>query len=282
MSIAGYIPLASMSPINRKIEGHLVVAIKAYCDGSGKYPDPNCKYLTLGACIATPDAWTEFEKRWATILNRLDSPPLHMKDARFGANEFEGWSESRVDDLLSALRDECFIPIMFQTHRDDFYFASCTVNLPDFECASLKSSGVRSRTPAALCAYHIAEVAKMMLPDDKTSPTKKRGLFEMWFDHGEDFQHFVQKEWEQRKKDWHKDVLSHLVTVAPADYRDVIGLQAADFVAWHVNRYYTTGEDWAGLATGPLRSPSLPQYWKYENLLRAMPDGWTFTPKEID
>ena len=113
----------------------------------------------------------------------------------------------------------------------------------------------------------------MMLPDDSSSPTKKRGGLEIWFDRGERFQHSVQKLWEKRKNR-RDDVMSHIITITPADYRQVIGLQAADFVAWHVNRHHASGEDWAGLVSG-IAAPSLNQYWDYERLMRAMPDGWS-------
>lgn len=83
------------------------------------------------------------------------------------------------------------------------------------------------------------------------------------------------------KKDWENDVLAQLGTIAPADHRRSIGIQAADFIAWHTNRYFCTGDDKIGLVGGTLRHVSQPQYWEYENLMRAMPDGWRFTPQEI-
>ncbi len=272
--VADYIPMASISPINRKIDRHLIIALKAYCDGSGKRDDPNSDYLTLGGCIATPEAWTTFELRWAEILERHCSPPLHMKDAYHGKGDFKDWTRQRVNALLVALLNECFTGVSRKVHPDDFYFASCTVNLADYQRAARESSGVRSREPEALCAFHVTANALMLLPDDFSSPTKKHGGLELWFDQGERFQHSVQKLWEKRKKNRRDDVMSHIITIAPADYRKVIGLQAADFVAWHVNRHHASEDNWAGFVS-EMAAPRLNQYWDYEGLMRVMPDGWT-------
>ncbi|MSQ16464.1 MAG: hypothetical protein EXR54_02690 [Dehalococcoidia bacterium] len=78
-----YQPIARFSAFNYRRFLILAVAIKAYCDGSGKSDDPACQYLTLAGCIATPEAWETFEKRWHDALARNDCDYLHMTDANF-------------------------------------------------------------------------------------------------------------------------------------------------------------------------------------------------------
>lgn len=280
MSLVEYIPLATLSAINRVRIGHVQIAIRAYCDGSGDPRDANCQYLTLGACLATPSAWSTFETLWANVLARHDSPPLHMTDAQSLNGDFTDWRRPQVDALVTDIYNQCFSHVAYAAHRDDFYLASCTINMEDYRRAAKESSGVRSRTPQALCTYHVAAAALMMLPDDSTKPLKKDGMLEVFFDRGERFLHVLQKEWERRKKNRHDDVVSLIAMIEPVDYREVVGVQAADFLAWHVNRYYVTGSVDAGVISR-LAAPNIQQYWQYENLMRAMPDGWTFTPKEI-
>lgn len=263
--------MASISPINRVIEGHLVIAIRAYCDGSGSTADPNCNFLTLGACIATPVAWQTFETRWAIVQARHQSPPLHMKKAMHLRGDFEAWTMEQVDALLSDLHNECFAEVARRAHPDDFIFTNCTVNLADYRRAALQSSAVRALKPEALCTFHIVHVALTMLPDNAGKATQKDGFLEIWFDMNEPFQHFVQKEWERRKKR-RRDILSHVATVAPGDYRDLIGLQAADFVAWHTSRHFTYGDSWPGFLN-MAAAPNVLQYWDYDRLIAALPDG---------
>ncbi len=263
-----YIPLASMSCINRVVRGHLQITVKAYCDGSG-HNDRNSHFVTLAACIAAPDVWTDFEAHWAAILNKHGCPPLHMADARQGRGDFEGWRQRQVNSLVIDLLNQCFTEIV-GSHRNDFTSATCTVNLADYRRAAERFPGVLSHTPEELCTHHVATTTLSMLPNDDASPinvAEGSGGVEIFFDRNEPFQHYIQKEWEKRKGNWYGDVVSRIMTIAPADYRNVIGLQAADFIAWHVNRYFNDPRDrWAQLV-GITARPNVQRYWNYDSLI---------------
>jgi hypothetical protein len=77
----------------------------------------------------------------------------------------------------------------------------------------------------------------------------KDGEVELYFDRNESFRGHVYSEWaikKRSKKPWWSDMVK---TVAPARMEDTPGLQAADMVAWLLNRHYSQGDlgNWVGV-----------------------------------
>src|SRR5574338_49381 len=107
------------------------------------------------------------------------------------------------------------------------------------------------------------------MPDDPEYQFGKAGMVELYFDMGEPFIKIVQKDWERRKKN-RDDEVRRIVTVAPADHRDVRALQAADFLAWHANRGHKERE---GHQQARMYSwfavPLTHRYWDYASLIAA-------------
>jgi hypothetical protein len=251
----------------------LAIAIQAYCDGSGKLNDRNANFLSLAGYMGTPNAWRQFEERWKRVLQRWGCQYLHMNEARTLKEELaiaRGWTKSRVDALLVDLFNQCLSPIGWENFKGEFYGASCTVNLADYRkaCADIPSL----KEPEAICIDFIVTIALMILPENHKLPLGKEGTVELFFDKGESFMHKIDRIW--RSKPNHKlegplQLVSH---IGPTDMRVVIGLQAADFLAWHTNRYYTHGLDeetgaFAGI-TRILATPTFARYYDYEQLKR--------------
>ena len=250
------------------------IAVRAYCDGSGKSNDPQSRFLTLAGLIAPPAAWAPFEREWAIVLDEHNSGPWHAKDAYALTKDFEGWTIERVKALRRDLLNRCFSDI---THRKDFVHASCTVDLSDYRRAAVDMPAVGEVSPEALCAFWIAHVAIGWLPENKNDPLLKDGTIELFFDRDEGFQHHIQKEWERRRKNRWSDIVSRIVHIGTADHRDVVGIQAADFLAWHTNRGHTRPEtDATSMLISWAAAPLSRRVWDYETLIRA------YTLKESD
>jgi hypothetical protein len=264
-----YLPIDSLLAVHRgKI---LAVAVQAYYDGSGKSDDPNAQYLTLAGYAGTPNAWRQFEECWSRVLKRWGCQYLHMNEAHSLQGEFvaeKGWTESRVDSLLADLFNECLSPTGWGNLKGEFYGASCTVNLQDYRkaCADVPSL----KEPEAICVDYVVTIALMALPENRKLPIGKEGTVEIFFDKGESFIHKVDRVWRSKPNSKLRGPLQLVSSIGHADMRDVIGLQAADFLAWHTNRYYTHGmNEKTGSFAGVIRvlaSPMFERYYDYEEL----------------
>jgi hypothetical protein len=78
------------------------------------------------------------------------------------------------------------------------------------------------------------------LPENLNSPFGKEGTVELFFDKGEPFMHKIDKIW-RTKSENKPQVLQLVSSIEQSDTKTSIGLQAADFLAWSVNRYHTYG-----------------------------------------
>ncbi|MDO8750412.1 MAG: DUF3800 domain-containing protein [Dehalococcoidia bacterium] len=247
----------------------MAVAIKAYCDCSGKSDDPRSEYLTLAGCIATPEAWYAFEKRWGEALIRNHCDYLHMKEANALQGAFSvanGWTAIRVSDLLSDLASSCF-------PTETIVSANCTVNLPDYRRAVEIYPQLRNYRPEQFCVTHVVNVAASMLPTDNSRPFGKDGTAELFFDKNESFMKHVYKEWKRRgaKRDVNWGLIS---SVGAVDSKTVYGLQAADFLAWNINRYFVTRDaDHAEIAMRAV--PNIdPVYMDYDSFIATAKEEW--------
>lgn len=270
MLMTEYLLIDSLLAVHKG--GILAVAIQAYYDGSGKTNDPNAQYLTLAGYAGTPNAWRQFEECWSHVLERWGCQYLHMSEAHSLHKEFvaaKGWTGSRVTSLLADLFNECLSPICWDNFKGEFYGASCTVNLADYRkaCADMPSL----KEPKAICVDFVVTIAMRALPENLKLPFGKEGTVELFFDKGESFMNKVDRIWRSKPNNKLKGPLQLVSGIWHADMRDVIGLQAADFLSWHTNRYYTHGmNEGTGSFSGLIRALSTPmfveRYYDYEEL----------------
>jgi hypothetical protein len=259
-------PLASISPLNSPRAGLLAIVIKGYCDGSGNSDERGNGYLILAGLIAPPDAWDRFEHEWRATLDDHKSPPWHSKDAYGRAGEFKEWTLERVKALRNDLYKRCFEKIAQQQR---FVHSNCTVNLADYERAKIDMPIIGETSPEALCAYWFVNSATGWLPKNESDPLGKDGELLLYFDMNERFQHYAQKQWERRKRNPH-DIVSRIVAITPVDHRDVLAIQAADFLAWHTNRGRMMPDTYQSAnMMSWFAAPRHFVYWDYETLIRA-------------
>ena len=235
-------------PIDKLLATHggirLAVAIQAYYDGSGKSNNLTTKFLTLAGYAGTPDAWCQFEKCWAKVLQRWDCKYLHMKEANSLQEEFvisKGWTRERVSALLADLFNECLSPTGWVDFKGQFYGASCTVNLMDYRKAREEKPTLKEAE--AICVDYVVTIALKALPENRNLTFGKEGTTELFFDKGESFMNKIWRVWCSKPNNKLIGKLGLISSIAGVDSRNVIGIQAADFLAWHTNRYYTHGLD---------------------------------------
>ena len=266
MSLAEFIPISSLSAIHRSLAYHLMVTIQAYCDGSGKVDDPRARFLTLVGVIAAVGDWKEFEERWDGVLTRHHSPPWHSADANALRKDFVGWTDERVLAVKADLFNTCFSGIGIPR---GFICGVCTLDLGDYKRAADQLPAIRDIRPEAFCAFRIAGIALDSLPNNPDASLRKDGVLELFFDMNEPFRHHIEKEWGARKKDRWGDILSRIVSIASVDHRQVLGIQAADLLAWHTNRGYVTGDKTASFYSRMAMRFLRQEYWDYDGLIAA-------------
>src|SRR5262249_9657185 len=88
--VTRYISLGDLLVLSRGNHGAVVV-LKAFFDESGHSGDS--AFVCLGGCIASLEAWTEFEIKWEQKLHQYGIACFHMTDFESNWGEFENWKE---------------------------------------------------------------------------------------------------------------------------------------------------------------------------------------------
>lgn len=222
-----YIPIRDLSAFSGG-QRSLAITLKVYCDGSGKSKEVKCRFLTLAGIMASDDYWREFESKWETVLEKYSVPYSHMRKLLRGEEPFHGWRDRTkqlfVGDLLNVLGT--------LDHRD-LVASTLTINLDDYR--QLAIGGNRIRPAEAVCGDYVMTHAFR-------HPRFSEGRAEILFDRGESFIKYVERIW-SRNKDNASSWASYVVTVAPADMKKVLPIQAADLLAWSANRENTSKEE---------------------------------------
>jgi Protein of unknown function (DUF3800) len=183
------------------------VSLSAYFDASG-HPS-HSKFLVVSGLIASVDQWILWKKQWDAILLSEKVKAFHAADCNAAKREFLGWDEIRIDwflrRLAATMQGFCKFSI------------SNIINLADYRKLDKKYPLTEGLPPYALsaraCMAEINRWKKIFSPD---SPV------EIFFDQGE-FQRgkFI----ERMRHDGLPDPIFR-------DHREVVAIQAADFLAW--------------------------------------------------
>lgn len=208
-----WISICELSAYNSFLEGHQLIVLKSYFDGSGKSADPQCRFLTLVGYVAPPAVWPPFEAKWRAILKKYRVEYLHANEERLRGNpllvaeQLEAIDAARHGGMrtVGAILD-------LEAHR--------TLSL-EF---ALPASG---RICAEYCLNELLRQANSVC---------------CFFDQGEEFYKEVNPYWERKEApDWcpHLQRVRELAQVNQAKFP---GIQAADLFAWHVNRTLTRAD----------------------------------------
>lgn len=191
---------------------------------------------------ADDSVWAEFDRGWKDILSSHNPPApyMHMKDA-IPLNEpftrSNGWDNRKVYHLIHKL-----IKFMSGMDKNKFRQFVCTIDMDAYR--KLEASGIRMDTPLDICNGCPEVILKWYIKDYP-------GIIEhlhFFFDQTEPFEDNFRKLWKAQKQNSFyphgNDIFWGLIkTVTSADMRDRPALQAADMLAWSVNRDLTSTHD---------------------------------------
>ena len=231
-----------LSSILQDGKEHLLIALESYLDASGNIK--NVPYLTLAGMAADDLLWADFNRQWGNMLNSHPLRPnyMHMREAEKLEGEFrqdKGWTNKKVNQLVGDL-------LIYLSHLDKKKFRQffCVIDMDAHR--KLEQEGIPLDDPIDICnkgcpeiilGWYILDYPKLIIDSAH-----------FFFDQTEPFEEPFKQKWiaekERRVNVAAGDVFWSIIkTVTSADMRQHPPLQAADMLAWAVNRDLTSDAD---------------------------------------
>lgn len=233
-------------------EKDILIALRVHLDSSGK-PAID-QFITLAGFAAPDELWKDFETGWDKIL-KGHSPKadyVHMKEINALDKGFSsplGWNQHSAFTLAA----NCLV-YMSHLDKDRFCMFYCTVDTGAWH--KLKHEGYDIPEPIELCnefcvfGIQIWYAYKFPLKSE-IFDLKTDGQHYV-FDRNEEFYLPFRAKWNLEKDNFENTgALSPWILiddVTEADMKKVPGIQAADILAWSVNREHTAPAGYPGKA----------------------------------
>ena len=181
-------------------------------EGCGRF---DCKRVSGLACLAAPiDLWFDFERDWGRVLEHHGRKRSHMSE--------DHWDDAFTTDRLRLVQS-------FINDTERVCAAISVVRLDDYETAA-KAHPVKIPTHTCLNIYWCLDQIYKQFP---------KGRVGFAFDRGESFFDEINRHWQRKNLARRNPTLSRISTLVKADNLCSYSLQAADFLAWEINRQRT-------------------------------------------
>ena len=210
--------------------------LTVYFDGSGSYSHgQSSKYLTLAGLGAPADAWARFDASWSLILHGRNHGRavdyLHMREAVHRQGAFSGWGWSEVEFLIQGAIG-ALMSLTIGGGGQTFALA-CSLSLEDYSATTGAFRDTPIAEPYAICSY---SAFSQVLESWSKSPESILRPFEAYYDQGEPFRGYITSLWQAKSTHarfpgWH-----YVSNIGSKDMKNTPGLQAADVLAWSINR----------------------------------------------
>lgn len=248
-----------------KRAGRHPIAIQAYLDSSGKAHENR---LTLAAFAASDYVWADIESQWMEVLGKHPLKPgyIHMRELCSLRGEFsrdKGWTQEEAFGLVNQML--IFLQ-HFKHERLQMYY--CTIDL-EARRRLVRDEGYKIPLPIDLCNEFCSETvlkAHLKKAWDSNPTTHVAEEMSFVFDNGEGFFGPFHKKWLGEVKRFRREggfnpwnVITNVTT--STDMKRLPGLQAADLLAWAVNREHTVPEGTAGKYHAHFMRQVISQYY---------------------
>lgn len=206
--------------------------------------------MTIAAFVGYDEIWQEFETGWAKILDG-HSPKaayVHMKELVRLIKGFDwklGWTATKAFELVG----KCLV-YMSRVDKKRFRMFYCSIDLNAW--SKLKMEGYPLPDPIEMCnefclkgilGWYVEQHPSgvLNLPEDSAH---------YFFDRDEVFEEPFRDQWNIGKSKFEsvgeKSLWILIDEVSSADMKTVPGIQAADMLAWSVNREHTAAKELPG------------------------------------
>lgn len=206
-------------------------AFKGYFDESG---DDGAQHNALAFCgyVGTVDQWKDFEREWGKVLADNEAPYLHMKElnnphgklARFAGKENQDARKKLLGDLISVIA------------KSGFTCAGSLIRLPDLKDFNAEYKINLEALPLAI--YATMGELYMLYPD---------AMLELIADRMDEPEKTIATAVEYSKSYVFYDAsknMSWLPLKGEQTFRNVLPIQAADFVAWEARKEHERKNGW--------------------------------------
>jgi hypothetical protein len=225
------------------------MSIRVHIDSSGKR---NNRFMTLAAFSGDDEIWEKFDTDWQQILSSHDprADYIHMKEVArqiLGFDWKRGWTPQNSFGLVN----KC---VMYMQHLDKNKFGMfyCGIDLNAWR--KLKAESYDLIDPVDICNRFCSEIVLashlLKYPELIANPDLRVEGVRYFFDRDEEFQQPFEDKWNQGKKRSEalgvKDVWDYVEEVAAVEMTKVPGIQAADILAWAVNKENTSSGNLPG------------------------------------
>lgn len=209
-------------------ERELIVMLKVFADGSQTYPDGSAApAFTVAGFLAEKIAWHKFQKAWRKARRSAEIEHFHMADyeARSERHGYDKWSEAKREAVLNRL-----IQLVSDTVVVGF---AATMLKADYDAlTSEQKVNLCHDNPYSFCANEFLGMMSAYIL--KAMPKEKAiYVFEVG-DKGE--AEFRKSMYEQMEKLPVHNETMRILSYVPGTKKDFPHLDAADFLAWEVNR----------------------------------------------
>jgi hypothetical protein len=219
-------------------EGDILVALRSYLDSSGKL---DSTYLTLAGFAGSDEIWTEFETEWDRILGGHTPPAryLHMWEVDHHEGEFS-WDRGWTSENAYALVMKCLM-YMSRLDKNRFRMFYCAVDLEARRRLVRESYQIPS--PIELCNEYCTKIVFSWYLLNYPGVINPVRSIQYYFDQGEYFKAPFEEKWRAETKRsrelgvWNE--WDSVIGITTAEMRSVPGIQAADILAWGVNKEST-------------------------------------------
>ncbi|HWZ46338.1 MAG TPA: DUF3800 domain-containing protein [Candidatus Saccharimonadales bacterium] len=217
----------------------ILIALRAHLDSSGKLEND---YMTLAAVAASDQIWQKFEADWDKILSNHTPKAtyVHMRELAHQHGGFDrklGWN----DENAFGLSNQCLI-YMNSLDKKRFKVFYCAIDLKAWR--KLQAKNYPLPDPIEMCNWYCSEIIlAWYLGSYPEKPNMFRDSIRYFFDQNEYFKGPFEDKWNKEKdraektREW--NIWQTIKGVSAVDMKDVPGVQAADIVAWAVNRENT-------------------------------------------
>jgi hypothetical protein len=199
----------------------------AYMDESGFAKDPDVQFVCMGGLITKAVRWEIFKVEWQKALDDFDIPNLHMRQFYYSKGPYEKWKNDKVQQQRVMTR---FMDIIRNANAVPF---GSIVFMDDYRNLTLEQQK-QLGNPYQICFQDISQFAVHVT--EYLSPYERSSRIEMIFDDNKLFRTRAKELWgiiQREARDGRRMEKYNF-----ADMRKELPLQAADIVAYHLNKRY--------------------------------------------
>ncbi len=232
------IRFSSLSIFNTPPRPSVMAMLKGYADDSR----PNDRVWAVGGYVGHDLQWEKFEADWPKMLAKHGVPYFHMREMGDPNGVYKKWHppKAHYDEIAGFFID--VVKVISDCWLRPYFSISRTKDLERFN----------AENSLDLEAYPLAAYGCML---QVASDFPKGVTAEIIFDHVEKVSSKLAKASEYAETDGYYDYVAETIVAIPLNktltFREIIPLQAADFLIWELQKNHLKLEDWFFLSNKP-------------------------------